>query len=563
MVRVEGLEPTHLAALDPKSSVSTNFTTPARSERSAKVGIRIFRWNLQAMNLTLSWKKILFSGLLIARGSSVCTVIAQESGDSPRVQIIQADAILRDQSQPDVQRLIGSVVLGYRDARLHCDSAWRYDDGQFKTMGDVKLQDGSQILRSSELQLNPATQVARATARKGETVRLLADAGEVVAMELTYDLKQKIVVFRRGGHYESGQRRVDFLRGRYLINESTIQIGGDVTVAAPDYQLESDSLHWYEERQVFTFQGPSRLRTQDGEFELLCASGEFDENTESGWFGGGEESGARVRNEAVWLEADSLFLPADSLEPAVALGNVCMKDTVENWILRGAHAERLRANSDTRPDVWIQGSANERAEWTDLSAEDTLTLIADTMVFSADLTSVWPNVQLRQGDSFAECDTLIWSESEAWIQLLKSPKMWLDGWLLRSDSLTWELVENRPRRLRAWGHAGLISALVDSCFQQIAGREIEGAFDAGVLHTLFVNGNAESVYFDEQKPNPCEEFNRSRCSKMRMDFIDGDVKRIVLLDGPEGTWGSGQTIAPTLGDVEWESPPLLSRTQQK
>ena len=28
-VRVEGLEPPSLAALDPKSSVSTNFTTPA------------------------------------------------------------------------------------------------------------------------------------------------------------------------------------------------------------------------------------------------------------------------------------------------------------------------------------------------------------------------------------------------------------------------------------------------------------------------------------------------------------------------------------------------------
>ncbi len=28
-VRVEGLEPPCLAALDPKSSVSTNFTTPA------------------------------------------------------------------------------------------------------------------------------------------------------------------------------------------------------------------------------------------------------------------------------------------------------------------------------------------------------------------------------------------------------------------------------------------------------------------------------------------------------------------------------------------------------
>ncbi len=32
-VRVEGLEPPHLTALDPKSSVSTNFTTPAIQKR--------------------------------------------------------------------------------------------------------------------------------------------------------------------------------------------------------------------------------------------------------------------------------------------------------------------------------------------------------------------------------------------------------------------------------------------------------------------------------------------------------------------------------------------------
>ncbi len=30
-VRVEGLEPAHLSAPDPKSGVSTNFTTPAKS----------------------------------------------------------------------------------------------------------------------------------------------------------------------------------------------------------------------------------------------------------------------------------------------------------------------------------------------------------------------------------------------------------------------------------------------------------------------------------------------------------------------------------------------------
>lgn len=37
---MEGLEPTHLAALDPKSSVSTNFTTSAEMERKVNEIIR-------------------------------------------------------------------------------------------------------------------------------------------------------------------------------------------------------------------------------------------------------------------------------------------------------------------------------------------------------------------------------------------------------------------------------------------------------------------------------------------------------------------------------------------
>ncbi len=37
-VRMEGLEPPHLAASDPKSDVSTNFTTSGK-KRAANVGL--------------------------------------------------------------------------------------------------------------------------------------------------------------------------------------------------------------------------------------------------------------------------------------------------------------------------------------------------------------------------------------------------------------------------------------------------------------------------------------------------------------------------------------------
>jgi len=46
IVRAKGLEPSHLAAPDPKSGVSTNFTTPATSFlRAAKLGLFLLSKN--------------------------------------------------------------------------------------------------------------------------------------------------------------------------------------------------------------------------------------------------------------------------------------------------------------------------------------------------------------------------------------------------------------------------------------------------------------------------------------------------------------------------------------
>ncbi|MGB2014546.1 MAG: hypothetical protein ACPHSF_03690, partial [Flavobacteriales bacterium] len=146
------------------------------------------------------------------------------------------------------------------------------------------------------------------------------------------------------------------------------------------------------------------------------------------------------------------------------------------------------------------------------------------------------------------------------VQLLRRPKMWMEGWLLQSDSLEWAVVENRPESLRAAGHASLMMP-VDSgaCYQQIAGREITGRFVSNALEAVWVNGNAQSVYFDSEADVPCAEFNQSLCSKMRMDFDDGAVQRIVLLDRPEGEWKSGDADAPVLEGLNWVNAPAVKR----
>ena len=490
-------------------------------------------------------------------GAAALVATAQES-EPIRIQILQADAILRDRSQPDVQRLIGGVVLGMDESRLRCDSAWRYDDGTFRTMGSVRLTDGPQTLQADEMELNPETQWVRAKSNADRRVQLDAEAGQLTCAVLRYHLKREVARLPSGGRLQDAGRSVEFQRGQYRAKEALLMLGGAVRMDNADYTLDSDSLHWREEADEFSFHGPSHLRTTDERFELRCSSGEFDVESESGWFGGAGAPGVRLRNDEVWLEADSVHLPPDTLLPATAIGDVDITDTLEHWTLSGHYAERLDREEDF--DVWVAGKPERRACWIDAAEEDTLKLVADTISVVGGMTTVWPAVELSQGDAAASCDTLIWDTDADRVRLLQRPKMWMEGWLLQSDSLEWTVEDNRPESLRAAGHASLMMP-VDSgaCYQQIAGREITGRFVSNTLNAVWVNGNAQSVYFDSEADAPCGEFNQSLCSKMRMDFDDGAVQRIVLLDRPEGQWKSGDADAPVLEGLNWVSAPAVKR----
>lgn len=482
-----------------------------------------------------------------------------EESEPIRIQILQAEEILRDRYQPDVQRLIGGVVLGMKESRLYCDSAWRFDDGTFRTMGNVLLRDDRQELRATEMELNPETQWARATASPPAQVELQAEAGQLICSVIRYHMNRKYAVLPAGGELTDEGRSVEFDRGRYMVEEARLLLGGHVHMDNADYVLDSDSLHWYETTERFAFYGPSHLRTTDQRFELICSRGDFDVAAESGWFGGAGQPGVDIRNDEVWLRADSVYLPEDSLLPSVAVGAVDIHDTLAQWTLSGAYAERLNRRSETQR-MWVAGRPGKRACWTDESSEDSLRMVADTIDVLGDLTTVYPSVELQHGSSFAACDTLRWDRAEDEVHLEGEPKMWLEGWLLQSDSLDWELRDNRPERLLAEGHASLI-AQVDSgmCYHQIAGRQIEGGFEEGTITRVWVNGNAESIYFNDEAEQPCEEYNASLCSKMRIDFDTGEVKQIVLLDKPEGHWLSGAGESPVLDGIQWVPPPLVKR----
>ena len=58
VVRAEGLEPPRLAALDPKSSVSTNFTTPANYAEASRLFTRSATLSISSLLSINPWREM-------------------------------------------------------------------------------------------------------------------------------------------------------------------------------------------------------------------------------------------------------------------------------------------------------------------------------------------------------------------------------------------------------------------------------------------------------------------------------------------------------------------------
>ena len=478
-----------------------------------------------------------------------------------RIKILKADVILRDMSQPDVQRLVGGVSLQFKEVFLFCDSAWRYDDGRFKTMGRVRMHDELNVMTAEVMEVNPTLQSTRAGSKDSDSVVMKGPQGESRSPTLFYDMDQRTVRYELGGVLMQEDTRMVFDRGQWNEVSSTLMLGGHVAIDDGQDLILSDSLHLLQADRRVAFFGKSVVMSKDSSLELHCGRGQYSSALRSGWFGGGSSSEpAWVRQESMLLQGDSLILPADSLAPREAWGHVILRDTSEHWRLEGVRAKQfMHPMGAQRGASILVGNEDMPALLTDASGEDTLYVQADTLQLESKSIRAWPHVKLEQGASMATCDTLIWNELDSLIQLRHEPLMWMEGQFLRADSVTMTMVQNTPDRLHAWGHVGLMYPAGDSCYQQIAGRDLQGLFRMGKLKEIEVVGNAELVYFDaESEEIPCGEFNRAACSRLRIELDNGQAKTIALLDDPAGVWTSWSSgeVSPIIESLRWQNPPL-------
>lgn len=483
---------------------------------------------------------------------------AGQTTSRTRVRLLSAGSIARDPSVSGVQRLLDGVALGYRDAVLNCDSAWRYDDGRFEAMGRVVLTDRSGlVMRSSRMLLDPEGDAVTATGRLGLPVTLRDRTGELEAPVIRYDTEARVATYTSGGTLKREGRTVRSRTGRYDVESGWLQLGGAVRMTSSDESVTCDSLLYRASDSTVRFLSPTRVTTADGRYDVSCSRGLWVLDRETGWLGG---SPARVRRDGDVLEADSIAIDGPD-GPTTAVGHVLAWDTAGTWWSRGVSLWRTAEGVGGVVGT-VGGVGSERAHFLTVTDGDTLWVTADTLYTSDSELRAFPRARARVSGMDALCDTLVWASADSVLDLHGSPRVWFDGRLLVADSVQAATDQGKLTGFRAAGHAVVVAEvqeLADSLsgFDQIAGRLIEGDFADGELVHLRVTGNSEAVVVDADDPAR-PSVNRATGSRLRLDFIARELEQVALLDGPTGRWDqfpAAEGLAFRVEGFRWEPAP--------
>jgi hypothetical protein len=145
------------------------------------------------------------------------------------------------------------------------------------------------------------------------------------------------------------------------------------------------------------------------------------------------------------------------------------------------------------------------------------------------------------------CDSLLFFESDSLLSLHGDPKLWHGIQQMTSDTMHLTIRNGEMDKLTLHHNAFIIGQAAPSSVRasdqdllhQIKGRQMTGTFEAGELVQLFVEGNAQLIYFPEsenkEKPHVIGH-NKADCSQMTIAIDQRKITKIRLEQDPRSVY---------------------------
>lgn len=252
-----------------------------------------------------------------------------------------------------------------------------------------------------------------------------------------------------------------------------------------------------------------------------------------------ERTGRAIAEGNVRIDQDSILIFCDRViysearEEAQFFGDVEIHSVVENAILTGNHGAYNRPNER---GVMTQNPRLVRR----FDVEDSLVVVGVLIEYLFDETHaiITDSVHIKRGEFDGWGQKLHYWDEEDRTRLTGDPILKYGRDMLSADTVDAFFVEQKLNRAILTGRAmatSPVDSLAPEPLNRMSGRSMEIAFEDGDLDSIYVRGNATSIYYVREEGEK-KGANRVSGDMIDMKIRDGRVSWIYVEGGTEGVY---------------------------
>lgn len=147
------------------------------------------------------------------------------------------------------------------------------------------------------------------------------------------------------------------------------------------------------------------------------------------------------------------------------------------------------------------------------------------------------NVKLFKSDLQAKSDSMFYSASDSTIRMYVNPIIWTQGSQLSGDTINLQMKNKKLDNLDMYPSAFIVNIEKgDSVhFNQAGGKKMHGTFKNNKLNSMYIVGNAETIYFKHDSvTNVATDMSRTVSGKIYVLFKNGEIYSIGFNEKYEG-----------------------------
>lgn len=475
------------------------------------------------------------TSMQVASQTNKIDTIPVTKDSSQFIKVIKADVFrrIKQDSEKDLNLLIGNVLMKQNNALFYCDSAIQDTRlNQFEAFGNIHINDADTVHTYSQyVKYIGDTRIA--TLKK--KVKLTDGKGVLTTEALDYDLNARLGTYLNGGKVVNGESVLTSKEGYYYAETKDVYFQKNVKLVDPEYLMTTDTLLYNLNTEIAKFLAPTvikdnraRIRTRCGYYDLKNGKASFsnrpiiDDSTQTVI----ADSILYDKKTGQGIAEGHVFYSDSSHGVSMLSGAAVFNNETKDILSYKNPVMTLRQDTDS---MFIAGDSLFSAyHKIDTSKKNNQT---DTLRYF----SAFHHVRIFSDSIQGKCDSLYYSTIDSVFRFFTEPVLWSRESQISGDTLLLTTKNKKADQFFVNENAFSINRTHEGFFNQLKGNTMTGVFIGGEIDFIRSKGNSESLYYLQDDDSAYVGMDYTQADAISMRFINRELKRITWVNGASGT----------------------------